>query len=203
MLGPIDLEIRSGSATAVIGPSGSGKTTLLRCIAGLEVPGSGRITFDGDVVSDTRTLVPAQARRIGYVFQSGALWPHLSAFRQLRFVAPNRSSDSLRGLLASVGLVDKDNRLPAQLSAGEGKRLALARAIAGDPRVLLLDEPLHSVDVHLRDELGLLVRRVGRERGLTSILVTHDRDILMQFEHVRHLADINRAAAPMPGPAGP
>lgn len=171
-LGPVSLDFAAGSRTALIGPSGSGKTTLLRCLAGLESPSAGRILFaDRDV-----TRAPVEARRIGYVFQSGALWPHLNALQHLAFVAPRKGREALRAELAAVGLAERENRLPAQLSAGEGKRLALARALAGEPEVLLLDEPLHSVDVHLRDELGLLVRRIATERGLTSIVVTHDRD---------------------------
>jgi iron(III) transport system ATP-binding protein len=161
-LGPIDLELQAASATALIGPSGSGKTTLLRCIAGLERPDTGQVSL------------PAGA--IGFVFQSGALWPHLTARQHLEFVAPRNPRAEHLALLASVGLEGKQDRLPASLSAGEGQRLALARALAPGPGLLLLDEPLHSVDLHLRDELALLVRRVARERKLTLIVVTHDRD---------------------------
>jgi len=110
------------------------------------------------------------------VFPNGALWPHLTALQHLEFVAPRRPRAGLLDLLAQVGLQDKAQRRPGELSSGEGQRLALARALAGEPKVILLDEPLRSVDVHLRDGLALLVRKLARARGLTLVLVTHDRD---------------------------
>ena len=175
-LGPLDLEIQPGTATALVGPSGSGKTTLLRCIAGLERPTAGAVWLDGQEASSPRTLLPPHARGIGFVFQAGALWPHLSARAHLAFVAPGRPRSAHDELLAAVGLQAKAECKPGELSGGEGQRLALARALAHAPKLLLLDEPLHSVDVHLRDELALLVRELARARGLTLVLVTHDRD---------------------------
>lgn len=175
-LGPLSLEFPAGTCTAVVGPSGSGKTTLLRLAAGLEIPQGGRILFGDQVVSGDGIMLPPHERRVGFVFQGGALWPHMTALQHLRFVAPSTSqADSLQ-LLARVGLADRADRKPAELSGGEGRRLALARALAGGARLLLLDEPLHSVDVHLRDELVLLVRRLGEERGLTMLVVTHERE---------------------------
>jgi iron(III) transport system ATP-binding protein len=167
-LGPLDLELAAGSATAVVGPSGCGKTTLLRCLAGLEQPTAGRVVLGGATVRGPQ--------HVGFVFPNGALWPHLTALQHLAFVAPRRARAELLALLAQVGLQDKAQRRPGELSSGEGQRLALARALAGDPQVLLLDEPLRSVDVHLRDALALLVRKLARARGLTLVLVTHDRD---------------------------
>lgn len=176
-LGPLSFRLEAGSRTALIGPSGCGKSTLLRCLAGLERPVAGVIRIGDAVVSDgERMLVPPDRRRIGFVFQDGALWPHLTALQHLRFVQPDLSADEARGLLARVGLGDMADRRPAQLSGGEAQRLSLARALAGRPEVLLLDEPLGAVDVHLRDELALLVRRVAAESDLTMVVVTHDRD---------------------------
>ena len=176
-LGPIDLELPRGSRTALIGPSGCGKTTLLRCLAGLERADAGVIRIGDREVSEGRSLrVPPQERRLGVVFQDGALWPHLTAMQHLRFVAPNRPRRQLEELLAHAGLGDRADRRPAALSGGEAQRLTLARALAGDPEVLLLDEPLGSVDVHLRDDLAALVRKLAGERELTLVVVTHDRE---------------------------
>ncbi|MBK8975715.1 MAG: ABC transporter ATP-binding protein [Planctomycetes bacterium] len=176
-LGPLRLELAAGSRTALIGPSGCGKSTLLRLIAGFELPTGGTIAIGPQVVSEPqRLLVSPDRRGIGFVFQDGALWPHLDAVDHLRFVARDLSRAAAVELLAQVGLGDKARRRPAQLSGGEAQRLALARALAREPRILLLDEPLASVDVHLRDELALLVRRIAIERALTLVVVTHDRD---------------------------
>ena len=175
-LGPVDLRLAQGSATALIGPSGSGKTTLLRCLAGLERPRSGTIRFDGAEVSSPAHVLPPHRRRIGYVFQSGALWPHLNALQHLTFAAPDAPRGSCTALLERVGLGGKEQRKPAQLSAGEAQRLALARALVTRPDFLFLDEPLRAVDVHLRDELALLVRDLAGQHGVTLLLVTHDRD---------------------------
>ncbi|MCB9890193.1 MAG: ABC transporter ATP-binding protein [Planctomycetes bacterium] len=175
-LGPISLTLRDGSRTALVGPSGCGKTTLLRCLAGLETPGSGSIRIGDRLVQGDGVHVPADKRRIGFVFQDGALWPHKTAMAHLRFVAPRLSRKDAKALLHRVGLEGRERRRPAQLSGGERQRLALARALAITPDVLVLDEPLASVDVHLRDELALLVRRLTEERSLTLVVVTHDRD---------------------------
>lgn len=160
-LGPIDLRLRPGSRTAVIGPSGSGKTTLLRCLARLLQPDAGSVQMP---------------QRIGFVFQDGGLWPHMTALQHLQFVAPGHSESELMGLLAQVHIEHRAGARPAELSGGEAQRLGLARALAQDPEILLLDEPLHSVDTVLRRELSLLIRRLAVERQLTLVLVTHDRD---------------------------
>lgn len=175
-LGPLSLDLASGSRTALVGPSGCGKTTLLRCLAGLETPRAGTIAIDGRIVYAPDIIVPPDARRIGFVFQAGALWPHKSALAHLRFVAPKLGRKGARALLAKVGLEGYEKRHPSELSGGERQRLALARALATLPDILVLDEPLASVDVHLRDELALLVRKLTEERALTLIVVTHDRD---------------------------
>ncbi len=175
-LGPLSLDVASGSKTALIGPSGSGKTTLLRCLAGLERPAQGTIQFGDRLMNSPRAFVQPRERKIGFVFQDGALWPHLTAERQLRFVEPSLTRTSAIDLLERVGLAHLADRRPSQMSGGESQRLALARALAGEPHVLMLDEPLHSVDVHLRDELALLIRRVAEEANLTLLVVTHDRE---------------------------
>lgn len=176
-LGPVDLQLESASRTALVGPSGSGKTTLLRCLAGLDAPQRGTIRFDARIVAELgRNVIDGSARGIGFVFQDGALWPHLDALGHLRFVNPSLAEREALALLDRVGLGAHSERRPAQLSGGEGQRLALARALAGAPKVLLLDEPLGAVDVHLRDDLAMLVRSIALEQGLTLVVVTHDRD---------------------------
>ncbi len=172
-LGPLDLELAAGTTTAIVGPSGSGKTTLLRCIAGLESATAGT-TLSGTVEIGGRP--EAAPGSLGFVFQSAALWPHLTARAHLRFAAPGLSRKGADALLDRVGLGHARKRRPASLSGGEAQRLGLARALAGNPTVLLLDEPLASVDVHRRQELARLIRDVVRERGITAVLVTHDRD---------------------------
>ncbi len=176
-LGPLTLSIPAGQRTALVGPSGCGKTTLLRLIAGLERPTRGRILLGGRVASDGASLpIEPRARQLGFVFQDGALWPHLDATAHLRFCDPSLSVDAARQALAQVGLEGHATQRPHQLSGGEQQRLALARALVGSPRTLLLDEPLHSVDVHLRDSLALAIRALAQARGLTTVVVTHDRD---------------------------
>jgi len=176
VLGPIDLTLEAGARTALVGPSGSGKTTLLRLLAGLERPDHGVVRFADAVWTKGRQLlVPPAARGIGFVFQDGALWPHMTALQHVRFVDPRANKAQALVLLERVGLGGLAERRPDSLSGGERQRLALARALAGEPRLLLLDEPLHSVDVHLRDELSLLIRSLTAERDIGLVVVTHDR----------------------------
>jgi len=175
-LGPLSLSLERGERVALLGPSGCGKTTFLRLLAGLEPADGGTISFGEKLVTDGKRLTPPGERRIGFVFQDGALWPHLTAIEQLRFADPALSRPDALRLLERVGLGDHAGRRPRKLSGGEQQRLALARALVGEPRLLLLDEPLHSVDVHLRDDLSLLIRKLAEERGLGLIVVTHDRE---------------------------
>lgn len=175
-LGPISLAVPRGSRTAIVGRSGAGKSTLLRCIAGLETPDAGTIRIGDRVAFDGRERLAPHERRIGFVFQGGGLWPHLDALSHLRYAAPRLSVEAAQERLARVGLAGKERRKPSELSGGEAQRLALARALAVEPSILLLDEPLRSLDVHLRIELCLLIRDAVREAGTTLLAVTHDRE---------------------------
>ncbi len=174
-LGPLSLDVAVGARVAVLGPSGCGKTTLLRCLAGLETPRGGTIRIGDRAVFDGRERVRPSERKIGFVFQDAALWPHMTAVEHLRFVDPASSRDAAIEMLRRVGLEAHADRRPATLSGGEAQRLALVRALAGAPEVLLLDEPLSSLDVPLRDELALLIHRLCEERSMTLMVVTHDR----------------------------
>ena len=174
----VSLDIHPGSLTALLGPSGSGKSTLLRVIAGLEVPDAGRVVIDGDDV----TGVPAQRREIGFVFQHYAAFKHMSVFENVAFGLRirKRPKDEVRRrvgeLLDVVGLTGYQERYPAQLSGGQRQRMALARALAVEPRVLLLDEPFGALDAKVRAELRAWLRRLHDEVHVTTVLVTHDQE---------------------------
>jgi iron(III) transport system ATP-binding protein len=183
VLGPVDLEIEERSWTLLVGPSGCGKTSLLRALAGLLAPIRGTVELAGTLASrDGRILLPPEARGIGMVFQgAGAgLWPHLSAAATLDFVlgcaGVARAERAARRdeLLELVGLGQLAARRPAELSGGEAQRLALARALATSPRLLLLDEPLGALDHPLRAALAERLATLRARLGPTILQVTHD-----------------------------
>ncbi len=181
LIGPLDLEVAAGEHLLLCGPSGCGKTTLLRAIAGLARASSGRVELAGECVSDgPREWVPPHRRGIGFLFQGPSLWPHMNVRRTLDFALsegglPREERVRRRAeLLEWVELSGYEARLPASLSGGEAQRLALARALCGRPRLLLLDEPLGPLDADLR---GALLERLGalqRRLALTVVHVTHD-----------------------------
>ncbi|WP_088287246.1 sulfate/molybdate ABC transporter ATP-binding protein [Ideonella sp. A 288] len=182
----LDLVIPDGELVALLGPSGSGKTTLLRIIAGLEVPDSGSVLFHGE--DATRTDV--RERQVGFVFQHYALFAHLSIFENVAFglrVRPKATRPTEReirskvtALLKMVQLDWVADRFPHQLSGGQRQRIALARALAVEPRVLLLDEPFGALDAKVRKELRRWLRRLHDEMHVTSVFVTHDQDEAME-----------------------
>ena len=177
----LSLTLQKGELGVLIGPSGCGKTSLLRAIAGLERPTSGRVRLDGEVQSDAALdvhLAP-ETRRIGMVFQDYALFPHLSVAQNVAFglhALPNgRRAERVREMLDAVGLDGAAERLPHQLSGGQQQRIALARALAPSPRLLLLDEPFSSLDVDLRERLAHEVRLILERTATTALFVTHDQ----------------------------
>ena len=179
----VTLEVAAGEGVVVVGPSGCGKTTLLRLIAGLDVPDGGEIWMSGTQVSvQHRSIVPPHERGIGFVFQDLALWPHLTVQGHLHFVlASARTPRASRGprvheVLSLVRVQHLSNRYPDELSGGEQQRVALARALVGQPRVLLLDEPLSSLDPELRATLRDELARLRRTLRLTMVYVTHDME---------------------------
>jgi iron(III) transport system ATP-binding protein len=175
----VDLEVPAQSLTAVLGPSGCGKTTLLRLIAGFDGPDAGSIAFGQEVVASSGRGVPAQRRRVGYVPQEGALFPHLDVAANITFGLPRsarRAGARVDELLELVGLDGGvRGRQPHQLSGGQQQRVALARALAPGPSVVLLDEPFASLDAGLREETGRAVARALQAAGATAVLVTHDQ----------------------------
>ncbi|SFG59501.1 sulfate transport system ATP-binding protein [Duganella sp. CF458] len=198
----VSLDFPQGELTALLGPSGCGKTTLLRCIAGLEHPDSGQVLLDGQDASDRHV----RERQVGFVFQHYALFKHMTVFENVAFglrVKPRKerpSEDQIRRkvkeLLELVQLDWLADRYPPQLSGGQRQRIALARALAVEPRVLLLDEPFGALDAKVRKELRRWLRRLHDELHVTSIFVTHDQEealevadrvVLMNKGHVEQL----------------
>ena len=174
----LDLSIEAGTFTAVLGPSGSGKTTLLRVLAGFERADHGRIELGGRTVDDARRAEPPERRRIGYVPQDGALFPHLNVRANIGFglTREQRRSGRVDELLALTGLGAMADRYPHQLSGGQQQRVALARALAPNPDLVLLDEPFSALDAALRASVRAEVLAILRAADCTAILVTHDQD---------------------------
>jgi sulfate/thiosulfate transport system ATP-binding protein len=173
----VDFVVPTGSLTALLGPSGSGKSTLLRTIAGLDQPDSGSVTINGRDV----TRVPPQRRGIGFVFQHYAAFKHLTVRDNVAYGLKIRKRpraeirDKVDNLLEVVGLSGFQGRYPNQLSGGQRQRMALARALAVDPEVLLLDEPFGALDAKVREDLRAWLRRLHDEVHVTTVLVTHDQ----------------------------
>ncbi|HEY3811079.1 MAG TPA: ABC transporter ATP-binding protein [Acidimicrobiales bacterium] len=177
VLDGVDLSVEQGSFTAVLGASGSGKTTLLRVIAGFERIESGVVRLGATVFDDGRSLLPPERRRIGYVPQDGALFPHLRVAANVAFGLPRKAGRQRIGpLLEAVGLTGMERRYPHQLSGGQQQRVALARALAIEPEVVLLDEPFSALDAAMRATVRREVAQILREQGTTTVLVTHDQD---------------------------
>ncbi|MFC3629701.1 sulfate/molybdate ABC transporter ATP-binding protein [Paracoccus angustae] len=186
-LHPVSLNIPSGALVALLGPSGSGKTTLLRILGGLEFPTSGLVLFNGQ----DATGMTVQERRAGFVFQSYALFRHMTVFDNIAYglrarprgQRPPRAEIARRvtKLLDLIQLPDIAHRYPTQLSGGQRQRAALARALAIEPRMLLLDEPFGALDAKVRKELRQGLRDIHDETGLTTVFVTHDQDEAMEL----------------------
>ena len=200
----VSLEARDGEFLALLGPSGSGKTTLMRIIAGLEFPDTGRVFFGGEDVTDLK----AAARRVGFVFQHYALFKHMTvadnvAFgltvRKRRDRPPKREIQRRVGeLLDLVQLGGLGDRFPSQLSGGQRQRIALARALAVEPQLLLLDEPFGALDAKVRKELRRWLRTLHDTMGVTSVFVTHDQEealeladrvVVMDYGRIEQIAE--------------
>jgi ABC-type Fe3+/spermidine/putrescine transport system ATPase subunit len=198
----VSLTIPEGSFAAILGPSGCGKTTLLRLVAGLETASAGRIRIGGaDVTRD-----PPERRRLGMLFQSYALLPHMTVAENVRFPlrmrrvgTPREQAEAAARALALVRLEGFSARYPRQLSGGQQQRVALARAIVGEPRVLLLDEPLSNLDAQLRKEMQVELIELQRKLGLTTIFVTHDQEEALSLADLvvlMHAGRIEQSGSP-------
>jgi len=178
----VSVDVPSGSLTALLGPSGSGKSTLLRVIAGLETPDEGTVVLEGEDV----TRIAPQERGVGFVFQHYAAFKHMTVWENVAFGLKIRRraraevKQRVSELLELVQLARLGDRYPAQLSGGQRQRMGLARALAVDPKVLLLDEPFGALDARVRKELRLWLRRLHDETHTTTVIVTHDQEEAME-----------------------
>ncbi len=179
----VGFEVPEGKLFTLLGPSGCGKTTTLRCIAGLEHPEEGIVSIGGTIVSGPGIFVPPNKRNIGMVFQSYAIWPHMSVADNVAFplrVGGHRYSkqeieEKVRNALQTVELAGLERRPATNLSGGQQQRLALARALVREPSLLLLDEPLSNLDAKLREQMRVELRRLQQRLGITTVYVTHDQ----------------------------
>ncbi|HLB18843.1 MAG TPA: TOBE-like domain-containing protein [Gaiellaceae bacterium] len=197
----VSVDVPTGSLTALLGPSGSGKSTLLRVIAGLEHPDKGEVLLDGEDV----TRRPPQSRGVGFVFQHYAAFKHMTVWDNVAFGLTIRRrprgeiKERVSELLDLVQLTGLSKRYPAQLSGGQRQRMGLARALAVDPKVLLLDEPFGALDARVRKELRLWLRRLHDETHTTTVIVTHDQEEAMEVADrvvVMHAGHIEQTAPP-------
>jgi sulfate transport system ATP-binding protein len=198
----INLDIPKGKLVALLGPSGSGKTTILRMIAGLETPDSGDIIIDGRVVNN----VPGSQRGIGFVFQNYALFRYLTVYENIAFglrvkKAPKAEIDQrVHELLELIDCQGLEQRYPSQLSGGQRQRVAFARALAPNPRLLLLDEPFAAIDAKVRHELRTWLRNIINQVGITSIFVTHDQEEAIEVADqiiVTNQGQVEQVGSPM------
>ena len=165
----------------LLGPSGCGKTTMLRMLAGFEKPTSGTITIDDKVVSSDKTFVPPEKRDIGMVFQSYAVWPHMTVFDNIAYplkikkLPKDEIKRKVDAIMEVVHLSQYADRIPSQLSGGQQQRVALGRALVAEPNLLLLDEPLSNLDAKLRESMRFEIKAIQRKLGISVVYVTHDQ----------------------------
>ena len=202
ILHPLDLDVAPGQCLAIVGPSGSGKSTLLGLIAGLDSPSSGQITIGGTEITrlDEDALARLRGEKVGFVFQFFHLVPSLTALENIQVpmeIAGRRDAASrAQALLDEVGLHDRGHHYPAQLSGGEQQRIAIARALANDPPLILADEPTGNLDSSNGRHILELLVRVRRSRGVTLVLVTHDPDLAAVADARLELRDGRPVEAP-------
>jgi putative ABC transport system ATP-binding protein len=191
----VSFDIPQGSFVAILGPSGSGKTTLLGLLAGLDTPSAGSVTLDGTdltrLTEDERALL--RGEKVGFIFQTFQLIPTLTAIENVQVPLELRgdggAAERAKALLARVGLADRMDHFPAQLSGGEQQRVAIARAFSNSPRILFADEPTGNLDGETGARIVELLEELNRESGSTIILVTHDITLARRASRMIHLKD--------------
>lgn len=181
--------IRDGEKIVVIGPSGSGKSTFLRCLNLLDVPTSGEIVIDGDIITDPKTDINKVRSKMGMVFQNFNLFPHLTVFEnitlapmQLKLMNEREAREKAQYLLERVGLTEKINEYPGRLSGGQKQRIAIARALAMNPEIMLFDEPTSALDPEMIGEVLEVMRELANE-GMTMVIVTHEMGFARQISN--------------------
>lgn len=181
----LSVQIMPGETFALFGPSGCGKTTTLRLVSGLEAPDWGEIYLGGHLMSSPNILVPPHKRKIGMVFQDLALWPHMTAAQHIAFALPKATPKISRNRAISEVLnlvqLPEHNRHPSQLSGGERQRLAIARALAAEPEILIMDEPFSSLDSQLKQTLLSELKSIVKRLKITMVYVTHDWQEVIQL----------------------
>ncbi len=206
VLEPMDIVVTDGSFVSLLGPSGCGKTTLLRLIAGLETPSAGEIVLGDTVLYGPGVNIPPEKRRFGMVFQSYAVWPHMTVFENVEYPLKVRGmerrerTERVMKTLALVHMEELVDRYPHQLSGGQQQRAALARGLVMEPPVLLLDEPLSNLDARLRAEMRREIRDLHRGLGITILYVTHDQR--EAFEMATNIVIINEGRIEQRGTPG-
>lgn len=193
----VSLDIEEGEFTVLMGPSGSGKSTLLNLIGGLDEPTGGTVTVDGQALAGISAAERSKIRlnRIGFVFQAYNLIPVLSAYENAEFVlllqgkSPAERKERVMQTLSAVGLAGMESRRPNELSGGQQQRVAVARAIAGEPAIVLADEPTANLDSKTGDELIALMSQLNREQGITFIFATHDPKVMASARRIVRLVD--------------
>ena len=177
----ISVTVAQGELLALVGPSGCGKTTTLQILAGFLIPDGGEVWVGDRLLSTPRGVVPPERRRMSLIFQSYALWPHMTVFQNVAFGLETRRlprdeiARRVHAILEIVGLRGYDARFPHEVSGGQQQRVALARALVVEPETLLLDEPLSNLDASLREQMRFEIRRIHRDTGITMVYVTHDQ----------------------------
>lgn len=170
----VNFSLKQGRICAIVGNSGSGKTSLLRLIAGLERPNTGSIYIKGQEVSSPNSILAPQKRGVGMVFQNFTLFPHLTVAQNIAFGLKDKQSEKVASLLQMIELEGYENRYPNELSGGQQQRVALARTLAVDPQLLLLDEPFSSLDASLKSKLRLEIQSILKKINISMIFITHD-----------------------------
>jgi putative ABC transport system ATP-binding protein len=195
VLAGVNVSIGGGETVAIVGPSGSGKTTLLILLAGLEQPGNGRIEWDGVDIArlDGDALADIRSAGLGIIFQSFHLVPSLTALGNvslpLEIAGKDRARERARTMLEKVGLAEREDHYPSQLSGGEQQRVAIARALVHAPKLILADEPTGNLDVHTGAKIIELLFGLNADSGSTMILVTHDEQIARRCQRILRLQD--------------
>ena len=176
----LNISIEKGEVVGILGESGSGKSTILRILAGLETPYKGNIEIDGKKIYDDKTFIETEHRGIGMVFQDYALFPHMTVAKNIMFglkkISKSEKEKRMIEMLELVNLIEYQNKYPYELSGGQQQRIAIARAIAPKPSILLLDEPFSNLDANLKSKIRNDLKKIIKDANITSIFVTHDKE---------------------------